>query len=236
MKTTLIFLFTVLFIGPSFSQTIILPIVNIKSHKTLAIEKIKFNEKQTIVFLSIENQMTEGEAWFCADKNIYIKNAAGTDMYYLIKSEGIPTCPETYKFKKPGEILQFSLIFPKIPATIKEIDIVENCTDNCFYFKGVILDPSKNADIKLFERGAILYSNKKLNEALNCFQELMVNIEDKKSNIYGYSLYIIPLIYFEKGDKENAKKEYFKLVNSTIADKDYFIEKLSKEEFFKNLK
>jgi len=108
MKTTLILLFTVLFTGPSFSQTIILPIVNIKSHKTLAIEKIEFNEKQTIVFLSVENQMTEGEAWFCADKNIYIKNSAGTEMYYLIKSEGIPTCPDTYKFKKTGEILQLN--------------------------------------------------------------------------------------------------------------------------------
>jgi tetratricopeptide (TPR) repeat protein len=202
----------------------------------LAIEKIEFSEKQTIVFLSVENQITEGEAWFCADKSIYIKNAQGTEMYYMTKSEGIPTCPDTYKFKKPGEILQFKLIFPKIPATIKEIDIVENCTNNCFYFKGVILDPSQNADIKLFERGVILYSNKKLDEALKCFQELVVKTEDKKSNIYGYALYIIPLIYFEKGDKENAKNEYSKLINSTISDKDYFIEKLGKEEFFRNLK
>ena len=236
MKNILLLVLTVLFIGKTYSQTIILPVVNIKSHKTLVIEKIEFSEKQTVFSLSIENQKTEGDAWFCADKSIYIKNTKGTEMYYMTKSEGIPTCPDTYKFKKPGEILQFKLIFPGIPASIKEIDIIENCTDNCFYFKGVILDPAQNADIKLFEKGAAFYSNKKLDEALTCFQELNSKIIDKNSSLYGYSLYIIPLIYFEKGDNGNAKKEYSKLVNSTIADKDYFIEKLSKEEFFKNLK
>jgi tetratricopeptide (TPR) repeat protein len=236
MKTILIILFTVLFIGKCYSQTIILPIVNVKSHKTLSIEKIEFSDKQTIIFLSIENQKTEGEAWFCADKNIYIKNVQGIDMYYMTKSEGIPTCPETYKFTKPGEILQFKLIFPKIPVSIKEIDIVESCNDNCFYFRGVILDPAQNADIKLFEKGVALYSNKKADEALKCFFELSANIKDRKSNLYGYTLYIVPLIYFEKGDKENAKKEYSKLINSAISDKDYFIEKLCKEEFFNNLK
>ncbi|TSA38734.1 MAG: hypothetical protein D4R64_01980 [Porphyromonadaceae bacterium] len=236
MKNILILLFSVFFIGQSYSQTIILPVVNIKSHKTLTIEKIEFSENQTLIFLSIENQKTEGEAWFCADEKIYIKNTQGTEMYYMTKSEGIPTCPEKYKFNKPGEVLQFKLIFPKIPANIKEIDIVENCTDNCFYFYGVILDAAQNADIKLFEKGVTLYTNKKLDEAVKCFLELTANINDKKSNIYGYSLYFIPLIYFEKGDKENAKKEYAKLVNSSITDKGYFIEKLSKEEFFKNLK
>lgn len=236
MKIILFILFTVLFVEESFSQTIILPVVTIKSHKTLSIEKIEFSDKQTIIFLSIENQKTEGEAWFCADKSIYIKNVQGIDMYYMIKSEGIPTCPETYKFTKSGEILQFKLIFPKIPVSINEIDIIESCNDNCFYLRGVILDPSQNADIKLFEKGVALYLNKKPNEALKCFLELSANIKDRKSNIYGYTLYIVPLIYFEKGDKENAKKEYSRLINSVISDKDYFIEKLCKEEFFNNLK
>lgn len=236
MKTILVILFTVFFIGNSFPQTIILPVVNIKSHKTLVIEKIEFSDRQTVLFLSVENQMTEGDAWFCADKKIYLKDTQGSDKYFMTKSEGIPTCPETYKFKKPGEILKFKLFFPKIPATIKEIDIVEDCTDNCFYFKGVILDPAQNSDIKLFEKGVTLYSNKKPDEALKCFLELSANIIDKKSNIYGYCLYMIPLIYFEKGDKENAQREYSKLVTSSISDKDYFIEKLCREEFFRNLK
>jgi tetratricopeptide (TPR) repeat protein len=236
MKTTVIILFTVLFAGKSFTQTLILPIVNIKSHKTLTIEKIEFSAERTVIFLSIENQKTEGEAWFCADKNIYIKNAQGAEIYYMTKSEGIPTCPETHKFNKPGEILSFRLIFPRIPPSMKEIDIIENCTDNCFYFKGVILDPYQNADIKLFEKGVALYSNKQPDEALKCFLELSANTKDRKSNIYGYCLYIVPLIYFEKGDKENAKAEYLKLVSSNITDREYFIDKLGKEEFFRNIK
>jgi tetratricopeptide (TPR) repeat protein len=236
MKIIIIALLAIFLSEKSFSQTVILPVVNMKSHKTLIIEKIEFSEKQSVIYLSIENQKTEGEAWFCADKNIYIKNSQGTEMFYMTKSEGIPTCPDQYKFKKPGEILEFKLIFPPISSNIKEINIVENCTDNCFYFKGVILDADQNEDIKLFEKGVSLYSNKHSEDALKCFKELSENTKDKKSNIFGYCLYIIPLIYFEKGDTENAKKEYAKLVNSSIADKDYFIEKLGKEEFFRGLK
>ena len=86
MNKILLFLFMALFVGKSFSQTIILPIVNIKSHKTLTVEKIESSGEQTTIFLSVENQKTEGEAWFCADKNIYIKNARGTEMIYLLKS------------------------------------------------------------------------------------------------------------------------------------------------------
>lgn len=236
MRNIFILLFIYIIAGNGFSQTILLPVVNVKSHKTLTIDKIESSGDQTIVSLSIENQKTEGDAWFCADKNIYIKNTQGGEIYYINRSEGIPTCPDTYKFKKPGEILQFKLFFPKISSDIKEIDIIENCTDNCFYFRGVILDPVANEDIKLFEKGVALYTDKKQDDALNCFLELTGRISDKKSNIYGYSLYFIPLIYFEKGDKENAAKEYYKLVSSATADRDYFIEKLAREEFFKNLK
>lgn len=236
MKIYLTLLLVVFFGNKSISQTITLPIVNMKSHKTLTIEKIESNGKQTIVFLSIENQKTEGEAWFCADDSIYIKNSQGDELYYMKKSEGIPTCPDSYKFKKLGEVLRFSLFFPQIAANIKEIDIIENCNDNCFYFKGVILDPDQNAEIKLFEKGVELYSRKKSDEALKCFIDLEAKIKDKKSSIYCYCLYIIPLIYFEKGDKETAKSEYLKLLKCDAVDKAYFIDKLTKDEFFKSLK
>lgn len=236
MKTSFFILITLLLTASSFSQTLILPVVAVKSHKTLTLEKIEFSGEQTIIFLSIENQKTGGEAWFCADSQIYIKDTRSSAQFFMIKSEGIPTCPETYKFKKPGEILQFRLIFPGIPATIKEIDIIENCSDNCFYFKGVILDPTQNAEIKLFEKGVMLYSQKKMEEALNCFLELRGSAKDRKSGIYGYCLYILPLIYFEMGDLENAKSGYSGLLSSDVTDKGYFIDKLSREEFFRNLK
>jgi len=236
MKSTLVLIFSLLLGVESFSQTIVLPIVNVKSHKTLTIEKIEIVENQTVVFLSVENQKTEGEAWFCADKRIYLENARGPGKFFLVKSEGIPVCPDSYKFKKQGEILQFRLFFPAIPQSIKEINIVEDCLDNCFYFKGVILDPVQNAEIKLFEKGVTLFSDKKADEALACFRQLSENMSDRKSSIYGYSLYIIPLILYQKGNRTEAKAEYLKLLNSDIPEKDYFLDKLKQEDFFKDLK
>jgi len=236
MKKIFLIIFAVFIVNSIFSQTILYPIVNIKSHKTLTIEKIEFSETQTVFYMSIENQKTTpGDAWFCADEKIYIKNAKGTEMFFMTKSEGIPVCPDAYKFKKPGDILKFKLYFQKIPTSIKEIDIVENCNDNCFYFYGVILDETQNTEIKLFEKGVTLYSTKNNEDALKCFEELIITVKDENSNIYAYSLYIVPLICYELGENEKAKNGFYKLKKSAIKDKDYFVNKLIKTEFFKNL-
>ena len=187
--------------------------------------------------MSIRNEMKDTEmAWFCADKNIYLKNSKGDETFMIEKSEGIPVCPDSHKFKKEGEILYFKLIFPKLPETIKGLDLIENCSDNCFSFYGIILDPVLTKEINLFEKGVALYSSEKKSEALSCFIEIIKTTKDKNSNIYAYSMYIIPLIYIELEDKVSAKKEYRNLKKSEIKDKDYFIEKLKENEFFSKLK
>jgi hypothetical protein len=229
-------LWLILSVQTVFSQIIDLPVVNAKSHKTLVIDKIDRNEKQIVFYLSVTNELTTGDAWFCADKQIYIKDSKGDLMYFITRSEGIPICPETHKFTKAGEVLQFVLYFPPISPEIKELDLIENCSDNCFSFNGIILDPKENDEIKLFEKGVELFSDKNQAQALPCFLQIVQSTTDKKSNIYAYSMYIIPLIYFQIGDTEKAKIKFLELKNSQIKDRQYFIEKLQTEPFFKDLK
>jgi tetratricopeptide (TPR) repeat protein len=217
------------------AQIIDLPVVNAKSHKTLVIDKIEKNPAQTVFYLSVTNEIESGDAWFCADKQIYLKESKGDRMYFMEQSQGIPNCPESHKFTKVGEILEFKLIFPPLPIDLKEIDMIENCSDNCFYFYGIVMDPATNTEIRLFEKGVAFYSSKNYTSALSCFQKITEKPADIHSNTYAYAMYIIPLIYFQSGDRTNAEKKYRLLQKSDITDKNFFIEKLKQEDFFKNL-
>jgi tetratricopeptide (TPR) repeat protein len=220
----------------AFSQIIDLPVFNTKSHKTLVIDKIERTSAQTVFYMSITNEIENGNSSFCADRQIYIKESKGDRMYFMDRSEGIPTCPESHNFNKAGEVLEFMLYFPAIPANVSEIDLIENCSDNCFYFYGVVLNPTINNEIKLFEKGVALFTDKKLEPALTCFLKINQTASDTESNIYAYSSYIIPLIYFQIGDTQNARNYYLKLKDSQVKDKEYFIEKLQNENFFKEIK
>ena len=55
----------------------------------------------------------------------------------LVSSNGIPVCPDTYKFKSPGEQLDFVLTFPPLLKGISSVNLIEDCQDNCFSFLGL---------------------------------------------------------------------------------------------------
>ena len=93
------------------SQSILSPNIALKSHETLTIRKFVMSEEKTELFLRVENRISGGN--FCADKNIFIVYPDGTRIL-LVSSTGIPVCPDTYKFKSPGEQLDFVLTFPPL--------------------------------------------------------------------------------------------------------------------------
>jgi len=128
----------------SFSQSFPVPNVALKSHETLTIRKFVISEEKTEVFLRVENRISGGN--FCADKNIYIVYPDGTRSL-LVSSNGIPVCPDTYKFKSPGELLDFVLIFPPLLKGTGSVNLIEDCQDNCFSFFGIILDGDLNKKI-----------------------------------------------------------------------------------------
>jgi len=199
-----------------------------QTHQDLIILRICIYNDSSVVDFSIENKMAQG-AWFCADKKIYIENPKDHKRFNLIKTRGIPTCPSVHNFTRIGEKLNFSLVFPKIPAETKLINIIEDCDKSCFRFTEVILDEKLNKDIKLYSQGVELYAANKINDAIDCFTKVVEVIPEFPTHVYGYSYFNLIRIYFKRGDKLTARFWYDQLEKSRLADKGYFINSLKKE-------
>jgi len=141
-------LVTVLVSGMFFStvsgQVITRPNYSLKSHETLEILKVEVTAREVRFQMSVENRISGGN--FCADKNIFIIYPDGTRSK-LRSSEKIPVCPDTHQFMSIGEKLSFTLIFPPLRQGTEWIDLMEECSENCFSFYGITLDTDLNQRI-----------------------------------------------------------------------------------------
>lgn len=186
------------------SQTIINPNYSLKSHETLNIVKIELKPEATIFYMSIENRIEGGS--FCADKNIFIVSAEGKKIK-MGSVSGIPVCPESYRFKSPGEKLDFVLVFPALRKGVEWIDLVEECSDNCFSFYGINLDINLN---KRIDDAFLLAENDELVKALVSFISIAEDI-DKENNGIEAMVYInIIKLAMETGDNQRAREWYEK--------------------------
>ncbi len=207
------------------SQVYEKPIAGKQSHPDLEITRIEITDSSTIVSLKVTNKLSTG-GWFCADKNIYLKNSNGLETYYLLSSENIPVCPEKHEFAYTGEILEFKLYFEKISDKIQFINLVENCSNACFSFSGVILDNIHNEKIREFEKGFEFYQNSETEKAISYFEKVLDGDITIQSQIYGLSYYYLIVIYKKQGFNEKAQEFYDKLLESDIEDKATFITEL----------
>ena len=203
------------------SQVIIRPSYGLKSHETLEINNIEIAPERTVVTMTIENRIKGGQ--FCADKNIFIIYSDGTRIK-MTSSYGIPVCPDTYKFKAPGEALDFSLIFPSLKAGTGWIDIIEECSDNCFSFYGVTLDNdiNKNIDeaLSLAEKGEIMKS-------VNKYKEILAALAGKNNGIEGALYSDIVTLLAKSGDKKATKEWYGKMLSSKAPRLEKYIRNLN---------
>ena len=191
-----------------FSQIFILPNYALKSHETLNIRKIELTSAATVVSLSVENRIAGGT--FCADKNIFILNPDGTRIK-LISSSGIPVCPDTYKFKTEGEKLDFTITFPPLKTGTEWIDIIEDCSDNCFSFYGVTLDNELN---KKIDKAIALAENKEPAKAMISFIKIAEATDSKNPGIEGFLYISIIKLAKETGNNVKASEWYKKLATS----------------------
>lgn len=203
------------------------PIAGKQSHPDLEIEKIEITEHYTIVSLTVTNKRDQG-GWFCADEHIYLKNTKGEEVYELIRSENIPTCPEQFKFSYVGQELDFKLFFPPISNQIKFLDLIEDCSNACFSFHGIILDNEHNEKIRAFENGFDLYQNQNYEQAIPLFEKVLAGNISIDSHIYGLAYYYLILIYDELGDVDKTNSWYLQLLDSNLEEKATFIQELEK--------
>jgi hypothetical protein len=189
-----------------YSQPILKPNYGLKSHETLEISKIETTAEKTLVYLTVENRIEKGS--FCADKNIYLIDQSGTRTK-LLKATGIPVCPDSYRFKLIGEKLNFTLTFPPLKAGVVCADLVEECSENCFSFYGVVLDEFVNS--RLDEAFSMAERGEKL-KAMDRFIS-MAEAKDKNNSILALICFNIVKLATETGNTFKAE-EWYKKLNS----------------------
>ena len=199
------------------------PNIGLKSHETLEISKIEITPQKTLIFLSVENMRTDG--YFCADKNIFILYPDGTRSR-LTSSKGIPVCPGTYKFKAIGEKLNFELVFPPLKQDTQWIDLVEDCSDNCFSFFGVCLNSDLN---KKIDDASVLAENKEPAKALISFIKIADAIGSKDSGIEGLIYINIIKLAKETGNIPKTAEWYKRLTSSGLPRCELYIKHLNSQ-------
>ncbi len=210
MKETLSFaLFAFLFFpGTSSAQTFIQPNYGLKSHETLVINKVEATTKAVTFYLTIENRIANGT--FCADKNIYILFPDGTRSM-LVSSNGIPVCPDAHKFNTPGEKLDFTLTFPPLKNGVEWIDLIEDCSDNCFHFFGITLDNELNRKLN---DAFYLAENDDPVKAMISFIDILESTGSKNNGVEGLIYVNIITLARQSGTIGSAVDWYKKLKNS----------------------
>lgn len=219
-KTYLILL---LFLSPfmASAQVYNMPATGLKSHETLEIVKVENSSDKTTIYVSIENRIKGGV--FCADRNIYMGFPDGTRSK-MVKSSGIPQCPDSYKFKKIGEKLEFSLVFPPVKPGTGWFDLIEDCSDNCFSVYGILL----NSNISSAINEAVLYVNRgELDSAIKIYSDLIKKAGPTEAGIAA-SLYVDLIeLLVSKGYTSQATDYYRKLVASTFPRKELYLNNLN---------
>lgn len=190
------------------AQAFIQPNYGLKSHETLIINKLETSEKATVIMLSVENRIAGGS--FCVDKNTYIVYPDGTRIR-MISATGIPFCPETHLFSAPGEKLNFTLTFPPLKKVPEWIDIIEDCSENCFHFYGVTLDNDLNRKINDAFRHA---EGDDILKAMISFIDILEETDQKNLGSEGLLYVNIISLAGEAGNPGQAAGWYRKFINS----------------------
>jgi len=203
-----VLLLSLVFAGLLNSQTFINPNYSLKSHETLNITKVEVKPEGTFIHLSLENRISKGT--FCADKKIFIIFPDG-EKSKLVSSSGIPVCPDTYKFKAIGEKLEFVLTFPRLKEKMEWIDLIEDCSENCFSFYGITLNNTLN---KMIDDAFALVENDEQAKAMDSFINIVDVIDEKNYGIEGLLYINIIKLARESGDDIRAETWYKRLILS----------------------
>ena len=219
----LVLFFLTIGFGKLYPQSIEKPNFAACSHP-ISIDRILKTDTSFVVQITLENKLPNG--YFCAGKDIVLKDITTGKLFKMKYSEGIPVCPDVYHFKWVGEKLQFSLYFPAVDTTIRYADIIEVCKENCLVINGLILDPKLNL---LIDRGYDAYTHENLSLALESFQSAISRYPDYP---YGFMYGNVIRILLEEKKVKEAKRWAQKLKDSQISDKYSILRQLNEEKGF----
>jgi hypothetical protein len=204
------------------SQSIMNPNYGLKSPLTAEIVSVDFSDDATVVSLTIMSDINN--AWFCIDRNTFLIKPDG--MKVRLKSlKGLPYCPATYRFKRPGEIQSFTLIFPPT-GLLSWFSIVEECTGGCLSIRGIVTDVALNNRLDvayaLSEKGEEMAAYRLFEEIINATDSLNLGIEG--------SVYTALILTDHKmGRADKAKAWYDRMMTSDTPDLRLYLETLRRQ-------
>jgi hypothetical protein len=187
------------------------------------INKIEATSKAVTFYMSVTNKIVNGN--FCADRNIFMVYPDGSRSK-LISSTGIPVCPDTYKFKSPGESLDFVLTFPPLKQETKWIDLVEDCPDNCFSFYGITLENELN---KRIEEAFLFADNGEPVKGMISLMDIVEETDKLNNGIEGLLYSSIIKFARETGNGAKAAAWYQKLKTSGAPRSSEYIKYLNEQ-------
>lgn len=222
MKHIILILVLTAFGFKGVAQSIESPNYGLKAPLTAEIVRVDFNENATVVWLTIMSDINN--AWFCIDRNTFLVGPDGVKLK-LTGLKGLPYCPATYKFKRPGEKASFSLTFPAT-GMLPWFSVVEECMGGCLSFRGIVTDQALNNKLNeaysLSDRGEDAAAYRRLTEIINETDSLNLGIE-------GSVFTSLILIDHRMGRTEAARSWYNRMMTSDTPDLLLYRETLRKE-------
>jgi hypothetical protein len=198
-------LLAVLLIGSTAlsAQEVVQPNYGMKSPATAEVVRVKITETQTMVDMSIQNEIRDGH--FCIDEDTYLEYGEG-ERLRLIEAKGLPLCPERHEFSTVGEKVYFTLVFDGLPGGTPWFDIIEYCGTGCLSVLGLTMDKEINGKIDAAYNALDSYDPER---AMDIFSELLPLLRSSRHGLTG-SVY---LGLAELLDANNRDKELQELIS-----------------------
>ncbi|MGB4084285.1 MAG: hypothetical protein WBK14_03615, partial [Bacteroidales bacterium] len=192
-------------------QSVESPNYGLKSPLTAEIVRVDFNADATVVWLTIMSDINN--AWFCIERNTFLVRPDGVRLK-LTGLKGLPYCPATYKFRRPGEKASFSLTFPPT-GVLPWFSIVEECMGGCLSFRGVVTDAGLNE--KLNEAFALSDADNPM-AAYRIYEEIINEIDSLNLGIEGSIYTSLIMIDRSMGRNESARRWYNRMMTADTPD------------------
>jgi hypothetical protein len=204
------------------SQGIVNPNYGLKSPATAEIVRVDFNNNSTVVWMTIMSDINN--AWFCIDRNTFLIRPDGARLK-LTGLKGLPYCPATYKFKRPGEKASFSMTFPAT-GKLEWFSVTEECSGGCLSIRGVVTDEALNGRLNeafsLSERGENMASYR-------IFEDIINRIDTLNYGIEGSVYTALILLDRKMGRNETARSWYDRMMTSDTPDLGLYLENLRRQ-------
>ena len=203
-------------------QSVESPNYGLKSPLTAEIVRVDFNADATVVWLTIMSDINN--AWFCIERNTFLVRPDGVRLK-LTGLKGLPYCPATYKFRRPGEKASFSLTFPPT-GVLPWFSIVEECMGGCLSFRGVVTDAGLNE--KLNEAFALSDADNPM-AAYRIYEEIINEIDSLNLGIEGSIYTSLIMIDRSMGRNETARRWYNRMMTADTPDLKLYLDNLKRQ-------